>query len=282
MKPSNLQETKKTKGSQKKTEKKPSNSLFFSIVIPILSLLVGAIPLWLYFHPTESEIMNALKQNGKYQKLIEKKEYVKSFKECLIKITEKEYEYVWNNMLATERKKGKYSDNFDIFCSIHLLTAGYNFEYFIPIKEEEDEVKFWVLFKFEDNIDIGEVAETKKNRQKKIGELNAPLTNEFLIKEVYQILKTRYVMEKDSTSYFKEIKKHINDLSLQEYVRYGWYYPMYVANKMNLKVKDSKEVETKGSFEYLAALVWSEVIMKKENGVWKLNTFRTLALEPWQ
>lgn len=243
-------------------------------VVPFVTFVLGIIISFLlsrFVPDSETKLIRKNKSNGYYQSQIKQLPYIQSFFEYLTFIENKDTLQIWNHMTHDYQNSFGYSGNLKY---AYYLTNNYDVKYIIPISENH----FYVFLRFEDDVIGKEVENIKKYNNTQITKLNTDSFPPALQTEIYQFIENRFIVD-NPDEVRNEIGRHLSKMTIRDFVTQDWRFPLNIASKLHLAPRHLN----RSCYDYRQGHdMISEVIMEKEDGMWKVKKFETIAISRWK
>lgn len=96
--------------------------------------------------------------------------------------------------------------------------------------------------------------------------------------EIYQFIENRFIVD-NPDEVRNEIGRHLSKMTIRDFVTQDWRFPLNIASKLHLAPRHLN----RSCYDYRQGHdMISEVIMEKEDGMWKVKKFETIAISRWK
>lgn len=249
--------------------------IIIGIIVPLIMFILGVFGSYIINNivpDSENKIISINKINGKNQNKIKQLPHVASFLDYLKCIENKDVVRIWDYL--TEGQKREFTNKQTILYS-YYLTNKYEIIYIMP----KDETSFFVFLKFEDCVTDLEINNLKMAHNTIINKVvkEDDTIIDGLVKEMYVFLDNRFIINNE-IEVKNNIQNYIRNMTVKNFVANDWRFPMWIAKGMNLEPKEYYVDEINNlQYHYIV----SEVVMCKENDIWKVDKFKTIAISRW-
>lgn len=264
-----------------------------SIVLAVIGILVTIFSL-VYERPEKwDRTFRKNLVNGENQLAVQKLPPVQSFLEYLRSIETKNTLKMWNQC-SDYRKTNDLIDT-DKMMYDYYLTSHYTVLYIVPLVEGSQSnsknpsnahtFSFYAILEFEDDVQSeGEVDKLKsfdnttKLEQIRDSSKFEPLFESVLL-EVYEFLDKRFIIDSAECVKNKLREYMMKEMTLKEFITQDWRFPIIFAYENKLPPRPTRHT---AAYDRQKHKILSEVVMIEEDGAWKVNNFKTVAITRWK
>ena len=265
------------KKAQKKIFGLNVKEFLLSVVLPIMTFVVGCIVIPIMLSFNESYVVRQNKDGGSNQESVKKLPAVKAYLDFLALIEHKDFDKAWGLLTVDKQNKcgSKSSLQYDFY-----LTNHYEIIYIIPRSED----RFYFLMNFYDEVDKDKEDIVLKNIVKgtplvsssSVLGIEDVLDQGTVTNELFAFINNRFVVENED-EVRNTIDSYIRRSTMFSIVECDWRTPILIAKDLNLPPKRRES----SIFTMESAMLVQSVEMQKEGKEWKVKDYHTEALSKW-